>query len=452
MTAEARSTRRQSGCGQGGDPPRANNRSVGRQPVVFRLPSALRGEYRMPEPVLRLLPGKQAALRAGRPWAYRGEIGAVVGDPASGDIVTVVDSRGSFVARAFYHTSSLLAARILTRRAEVTPDAAFFRRRVEQACALRSHLLEDPSVCRLIFSEADGLPGLIADRFADVVVLQAGSVGIDARLPEIAATIGACTGVQAFYERNEGPVRRLEGLPERVGPYLGEPPDEVVIHEGEVRIGVDLRRGQKTGHFLDQRYNRIAFGRILAKLFPGGRPRVLDAFCHTGGFGLQALAAGADEVIFLDASAPAVEAALQNAALNGFRGAVGLEGNAFDELRAMERTGERYDAIIVDPPAFARNRSQLDGAYRGYKDLNLRALRLLRPGGVLCTCSCSQPVSETMFEEMLRDAATDTGRSVRVLQRWGAGPDHPGLLGAEETRYLKCLVLQVMDETDSGTG
>ena len=399
----------------------------------------------MSDALVRLAPGKQAALRAGRPWAYRGEIAATAGEPRSGDVVTVVDTHGQFVARAFYHEQSLLAARILTRRPEETVDTALFQRRVQQACELRLRLLEDPSVCRLIFSEADGLPGLIADRFDDVIVLQAGSVGIDARLPEIVDTIEACTGVHAFYERNEGPVRRLEGLPERSGPYRGTPPDEATIREGAVRLVVDVRRGQKTGHFLDQRYNRIAFGQTLGKLAGDGRPRVLDAFCHTGGFGLQALAAGAREVVFLDSAPTAVEAALRNANLNAFAGAVGVEGNAFDELRAMERAGERYDAVVLDPPAFARNRSQLDGAYRGYKELNLRVLRLLRPGGLLCTCSCSQPVSEAMFEEMLRDAAADTGRTVRVLERRGAGPDHPGVLGADETRYLKCLLLRVAD-------
>ncbi len=420
-------------------------RMVRRQPVVVRLPSAFWGDSAMTDPVVRLAPGKQAALRAGRPWVYRGEIATIVGDPHSGDIVTVVDAHGQFAARAFYHERSLLAARILTRRPEETVDGALFSRRVQHACDLRARLLDDPSVCRLIFSEADGLPGLVADRFGDVVVLQAGSVGTDARLPEIVDAIEACTGVHDFFERNEGPVRRLEGLPERSGAYRGAPPDEVIITEGAVRLAVDLRRGQKTGHFLDQRYNRIAFGQMLAKLSAGVPPRVLDAFCHTGGFGLQALAAGAAEAVFLDSAVTAVEAALGNANLNDFTGAVGVEGNAFDELRAMERAGEQYDAIVLDPPAFARNRSQLDGAYRGYKELNLRALRLLRPGGLLCTCSCSQPVSETMFEEMLRDAAADTGRSVRVLERRGAGLDHPGLLGAEETRYLKCHLLRVVE-------
>jgi 23S rRNA (cytosine1962-C5)-methyltransferase len=401
--------------------------------------------------VVRLLPGKEAALRAGRPWVYRGEIDTVEGTPASGDVVVVADARGRRLAAAFYHQTSLLACRILSRDPEEVVDAAFFRRRIEAACALRRRLLPDVDACRLVFAEADGIPGLVADRFATVIVLQTTSAGTEAYLPVIADALADCTGLQDFFERNDGPVRRLEGLPERIGTYRGAPPEEVEVHEGPLRLAVHLRRGQKTGHFLDQRDNRVAFGRLVRRLLVDGRTpaagavRVLDAFCYTGGFGLHALAAGAGEAVLLDSAESAVAAALDNARRNGLSGAVGLVGNAFDELRGMVRAGERFDAVVLDPPAFARNRAQLDSAYRGYKELNLRALRLLRPGGLLCTCSCSQPVSETMFEEMLRDAAADAGRRVRVLERRGAGPDHPGLLGAAETRYLKCFFLQVVD-------
>ena len=399
--------------------------------------------------VVRLKTGEDQALRAGRPWVYRSEIARLEGTPTTGDIVEVLDERGSFVARGFYHERSVLAIRVLTRRRDEVVDAAFFARRIQAAWDLRRRLLADATVCRVVFSEADGLPGLIADRLGDVIVVQALVAGMDERLPELVDALSRATGVDAFYERNDGAVRRLEGLEERVGALRGHPPDRVLVEEGGVRLTVDLRRGQKTGHFLDQRENRSVFGRMVRSLLVEGAPepvRVLDAFCHTGGFGLQALAAGAGEVTFLDSSATVLASALENSRANGWEDSrVRLEeANAFDALRAHVREGRRFDAVVVDPPAFARSQRRLDGAYRGYRDLNVHALRLLRPGGLLCSCSCSQPVTEEMFERMLCDAAVDTGRQVRVLERRGAAPDHPGLLGAEETRYLKCFLLQVV--------
>ncbi len=386
------------------------------------------------------------ALSAGRPWVYRGEIARVDGSPSTGDLATVVDARGEFVATAFYHTQSLLAARVLTRQMEESVDDAFFTRRLEQAWQLRVRLLDNPRVCRAVFAEADGIPGLVADRYEDVLVVQTLVAGTDQRLAQLARELVRITGVAHVLERNEGPVRRLEGLPERVGSLLGAPPDAVEIREGDVRLRVDLRGGQKTGHFLDQRENHQAFGKLLGRLLaPDGPVRVLDAFCHTGGFGLAALATGATEVTFLDQAAPALASVRGNAILNGFSGAQTVEANAFDHLRALVRAGEQFDAVVLDPPAFARGRAQLDAAYRGYKEINLRAMRLVRPGGVLCSCSCSQPVTHSMFGEMLADAAADAGRRVRVLEVRGAPPDHPGLVGAGETSYLKCFHLQMIE-------
>lgn len=434
---------------------------------------------------IRLRPGRQRSLLAGRPWVYRNEIGEVEGDPATGDVIVVADARGRYVATAFYHRTSMLAARVLSRREGEEVGTDFFRQRLLAAWALRSRFLDDVSACRVVFAEADGLPGLIVDRFDRVLVVQTLTAGMDARLDMVLDTLTAMTGITDVYERNDGPVRRLEGLPERRGPLRGHPPDRVDVREGAVRLTVDLARGQKTGHFLDQRDNRLAFGRAVRRLLvepaldgaavppppprdPGGPAaaappgacagppavpppparavRVLDAFCNTGGFGLHALAAGAGEVWFVDSSEAAVEAALEHAERNGFGGrAVGRVGNAFDELRSLEAEPRSWDAIVLDPPAFARGRAQLDGAFRGYKDLNLRAMRLLAPGGLLCTCSCSQPVTWEMFSAMLAEAAADTGRSMRVLERRGAPADHPGLLGAEETQYLQCHLLQAVD-------
>jgi 23S rRNA (cytosine1962-C5)-methyltransferase len=397
---------------------------------------------------VRLRPGRQEGLRRGRPWVYRSEIAAVAGAPVTGDVVEVEDERGRFMARAFYHERSVLAARVLSREPDEPVDEGFFGRRIDAACALRERLCEDPTVCRLVFAEADGLPGLVVDRFGSVLVLQCLVAGMEARLGLLADLLVARTGVADVYERNDGPVRRLEGLPERRGPLRGTPPERLEVREGAVLLPVDLAHGQKTGHFLDQRANRLAFGRLVRRLLvePGGRRiAVLDAFCNTGGFGLQALAAGAAGACFLDSAPAAVEAALHAAGRSGLPGAEGLVQNAFDALRAMEAEGRRWDAVVLDPPAFARGRAQLDGAYRGYKDLNLRAMRLLRPGGLLCTCSCSQPVTPEMFTEMLADAAADAGRRMRVLCRRGAPPDHPGLLGAVETQYLQCHMLLCAD-------
>lgn len=399
---------------------------------------------------VRLREGKRAAIVRGRPWVYRGEIARIQGDPATGDVITLVDPQGAFLGRGFYHRESLLAVRLLTRRPDEAIDDAFFSTRLQAAWALRRRLIADPRVCRVVFAEADGIPGLIADRYDTTLVVQTLVAGVDARLPLLVAELAALTGVRGVWERNEGPVRRLEGLPERTGPVWGEPPDQVEIQEGLVRLRVNLRTGQKTGHFLDQRANHAAFGATVGRLLVAegaGEPvRVLDAFCHTGGFGLAALAAGADMVAFVDSAAAAVEAAIANAERNGWAGrSQGIAVNAFDHLRVLARAGERFAAVVLDPPAFAHGRAQLDAAYRGYKEINLRALRLLAPGGLLCTCSCSQPVSVEMFLAMLADAAADAGRRVRVLGLRGAPPDHPGLLGAGETQYLKCVFAQAVD-------
>ena len=400
--------------------------------------------------VVWLREAKRAAIVKGRPWVYRGEIARIEGAPATGDIVTLLDPRGIFLAKGFYHQASLLAVRLLSRRADEDIDEPFFLRRLEAAWDLRRRILADPRVCRVVFAEADGLPGLIADRYDVAMVVQTLVAGMDARLPTLAAVLADLTGVRGVFERNEGPVRRLEGLPERIGAVWGDPPDEVDIREGPVGLRVHLHTGQKTGHFLDQRENHAAFGDLVARMLLGGAAgpgtRVLDAFCHTGGFGLAALAAGAGDVTFLDSAATAVDAALANAGRNGWAASAHpLCANAFDRLRTLAREGEEFGAVVLDPPAFAHGRGQLDAAYRGYKEINLRAMHLLAPGGLLCSCSCSQPVTPEMFLDMLADAAADAGRRLRVLAVRGAPPDHPGLLGAGETQYLKCVLAQAVD-------
>jgi 23S rRNA (cytosine1962-C5)-methyltransferase len=382
-----------------------------------------------------LRPGQERAIAAGRRWAYRTEL--VPADAPPGAVVDLLDSRGAFVARGFYNPRSELAFRVVTEDAGEMVDAELVRRRIAAAWAYRRRVADEPGCCRVFFAEADGLPGLVADRLGDVVSLQISALGLARWQPLIVETLAELLRPAAVYERGEGAVRRREGLPEESGVRWGTMPDPVVVEEGGLRLRVDVAGGQKTGHYLDQRGNRLR----LRQLAPGGQ--ALDAFCNTGGFGLQALAAGCTHATFLDMSPAAVSAALANAAANGFAGRVaGVVANAFDQLRAYERDGRQFDVIVLDPPAFARGRSSLDAAFRGYKEINLRAMRLLRPGGLLVTSSCSQPVTDDMFLRMLADAAADAGRRMRIVERRGAGCDHPGLLGADQTLYLKCAFLE----------
>lgn len=396
-----------------------------------------------------LMPGKEQAIEVGRPWVYRGEISRVRADAelTAGDVVQVCDSRGGFLATAFYHPDSVLAARLLSRDPAEAIDRAFLTRRIRAAWAYRQQVLPDARACRVVFAEADGLPGLVVDRLGDVLVLQVTVAGMERMLPLICDVLTEVVGPLCLYARDAGAVRRKEGLPEQSGLLRGALPPVVTIEEGALTLEVDLLQGQKTGHFLDQRMNHVLFGSFCHGLLlsdDGPGVRVLDAFCHTGGFGLQALQAGVAEVTFLDSSAAALSYVQRNAQRNGLAGFRLLEDNAFDALRRMERTGEVFDAVVLDPPAFARTKSQLDGAYRGYKEINLRALRLLRPGGLLVTCSCSHPVSMEMYRGLVRDAATDSRRHGRIIAECGAPPDHPGLLGVEDSRYLKCLFVQVL--------
>jgi 23S rRNA (cytosine1962-C5)-methyltransferase len=384
---------------------------------------------------VQLLPGKERAIAAGRRWAYRSELMPASAPP--GAVVELLDSHGAFVARGFYNPRSELAFRVVSEDPAEPVDADLVRRRIAAAWAYRKRVAEDPRYCRVVFSEADGLPGLVADRLGEVIVIQVSALGLHPWQNVIVEALASEVGATAVYARSEGAARRREGLPDEVGVLWGRMPDPVLVEEGGLRLRVDVAGGQKTGHYLDQRGNRLRLGQLAR----GGI--CLDAFCNTGGFGLQALAAGCERAIFLDASEAGVAAALANAAANGLADrAEGKVANAFDQLRAYEREDRRFDAIVLDPPAFARGRAHLDAAFRGYKDINLRAMRLLRPGGLLATSSCSQPVTDDMFLRMLADAAADAGCRMRVIERRGAGPDHPGLLGAEQTLYLKCVFLE----------
>lgn len=373
----------------------------------------------------------EGRLQSGHPWIYRADLGDV--HATGGDRVLVRNGRGRTLGHAFYSDRSQIALRMLTRGDDAPADDALIRRRIEAALRFRETLAIDASACRLVHGEADLLPSLIVDRYGDYLVVQTLSQGADRLLPLVVATLRELVGPRGILARNDPKTRALEGLEQKVEVLDGEVPDTIEVTENGVLYDVDVRRGQKTGLFLDQRENRSA-----AALYARGR--LLDCFTYHGGFAL-ALAARCEQVIAFDVSADAIERVGRNAARNG----VAIDarvGNVFDELRGLERLGERFDTIVLDPPAFAKNKAAVTNARAGYKEINLRALKLLNPGGTLVTCSCSYNVSEGMFGELVYDAALDAMADVTVVEKRMQGRDHPVLLGVPETYYLKCFILR----------
>lgn len=387
-----------------------------------------------------LAKGRQARIEAGHPWVYQTEIDRVEGTFRGGEIVDVLDYRGRFLGRGYINPRSTIAVRILTRRKEEI-DREFFQRRILAAWEFRRKLLLEGASdsCRVIFGEADFLPGLIVDKFADYLVVQTLTLGIDRWKDVIVDVLDEIIRPKGIYERNDVSVRELEGLEQRTGLLKGEFEPRVVISENGLRLYVDVANGQKTGYFLDQRENRAAI-----KNFVRGA-RVLDCFCYTGSFALHAAMYGAATVEGIDFSEAAVEMAKANASLNGLADRCSFRvGNAFDELRALDRAGATFDVVILDPPAFTKSKAALEGAIRGYKEINLRAMRILRPGGFLITCSCSYHLTEDLFLAVVREAARDAKRTLRLVELRRQAKDHPILLGYDESYYLKCLILQVL--------
>jgi len=376
-------------------------------------------------------------LAQGHVWIYRSDI-AAPDALAGGEIVRLTDERGWFAGKAFYGSISQIAVRLLTREDEPV-DEEFFVRRLSQAIALRDVTFPDPArqrACRLVHGEADLLPGLIVDRYADCLSVQTLVEATDARRDLFADLLQRLLAPRAIVERNDVRVRAHEGLEQRKGMLRGSDPGAVEFLEGEVKLVADLPAGQKTGAFLDQAENRIEAGRYA-------RGRALDCFTYGGAFALQ-LARRADQVTAVDIGEQATAQGREAAARNGAKNVEFKVANAFDLLRAESEAGERYDTIVLDPPAFAKTKSSIDAALRGYKEINLRAFHLLSPGGVLVTCSCSFHIDEATFERTVLQAASDAKRSVQVVERRGAARDHPTLLGVPETRYLKCLILRVI--------
>jgi 23S rRNA (cytosine1962-C5)-methyltransferase len=370
-------------------------------------------------------------VRSGHPWIYRSDIRDVDAEP--GAIVRVLGPAQRTLGSALFSDRSQITLRMLTRGERVA-DPGLVRERMALAIDYRRTLDLDATAYRLVHGEADLLPSLVVDRYGAYIVVQALSQGMDRLVPEIVAALVDMLSPAGILARHDPKVRLLEGLGQEVTELAGTVPRTVEVHEGPVQYEVDLWGGQKTGLFLDQRENRDAAVRYA-------RGRLLDCFSYNGGFALR-LAPGCSAVTAVDISADAVARIRANAARNGLDSIEVREANVFDELRRLERAGERFDTIVLDPPAFARNKAAVTGAIAGYKEINLRAMHLLNPGGHLVTCSCSYNVDEATFEDILRAASADSHAPMTVVEKRTQGRDHPVLLGVPETHYLKCFILR----------
>ncbi|MDW7982467.1 MAG: class I SAM-dependent rRNA methyltransferase [Thermomicrobium sp.] len=396
----------------------------------------------MNAPRLVLKPGHDRPVRRHHPWIFSGAVARIDGPLEDGAVVEVYSSEGEWLARGYLNRRSQIVARLLTWDPTETVDAAFWARRIERALAARrlARLDEVTNAARLIFAESDWIPGLIVDRYADFLVIQSLTLGIERQKDRLVRILAERCQPRGIYERSDLDVRAKEGLPPADGLRYGvEPPGRVVIHEYGHCFRVDVRHGQKTGFYLDQRENR----RRVASYLAGAR--VLNAFSYTGAFAVHALAAGAEHVVNLDTSADALREAALNLHANGFPPSryENIEGDAFSLLRQLRANGRRFDAVILDPPKFAFAQAHLERAARGYKDINLQALHLIEPGGILVTFSCSGLVSAELFQKIVFGAAEDAGREVQILERLGHAPDHPIRLSFPEGEYLKGLVCRV---------
>ncbi|MBQ6430653.1 MAG: class I SAM-dependent rRNA methyltransferase [Oscillospiraceae bacterium] len=380
---------------------------------------------------------EQDVLRGGL-WVYDNEIDWVDDTCADGEIVEVLDSRLRFLAKGFFNRNSKIVVRVLTRDRGEEIDADFFRRRILAAWENRRNLGFSDS-CRVVFGESDGLPGLTVDKFSDCLSFQIVSLGMERHKQDIVSALIGIFSPRCIYERDDVPVREKEGMKQIKTCVYGTVPPELIIREHDAKMAVDIVNGQKTGHFLDQQENR---GRL--KPYCAGKA-VLDLCCHTGGFAIHAALYGANSIEAVDVSEEALGMVRKNAERNGVSDTVTTTcANVFDLVRQYCDEGKQYGVVICDPPAFAKSKRALESAYRGYKELNLRCMHLCEPGGILLTCSCSQFMTQPLFEKMLREAAADSGRTVRLLERLTQSRDHPAALNAEHSHYLKGCILQVL--------
>ncbi len=390
-------------------------------------------------PVVHVVNGRQKKLLQGHPWVYGNEIESVEGEPEDGALVTVVDFRGRYMGTGFYNSKSLITVRLLTHRQEEITDA-LIASRVKAACEYRRFVMSRPGTdsCRLIYGEADRLPGVIADRFGGVIVLQVLALGMERFTQVIADALIECEKPDCLLLQNDDAIRRKEGMECFTRVLHGTLPEENIIHENGIKLAVDVLGGQKTGYFLDQKDNHL-FVRQFCK-----DARVLDCFSYIGAFALNAAAAGAKEVTAVDISEAAVKLIEKNAALNN-ADITAVCANCFDFLRAQVKAGEKYDVVVLDPPAFTKAHANMASACRGYKEIALSAMRLLPAGGVLATHSCSYHMPEEVFVNTVLSAAQDLHRQVRIITLRRQDIDHPVLAGYPESHYLKSLWLQMLD-------
>ncbi len=403
------------------------------------------------QPCIVLKAGRERSLQRRHPWVFSGAVECIDGAPASGDTVPVRDAAGNFLAWAAYNAASQITARVWSWHEDEVIDLAFFRRRIADALAARRAPPPLPlgegwgegtlgNGMRIIHGESDGLPGLIVDKYGDVIVMQLGSAGPEHWRDTLADILQELCAPVCIYERSDSDGRELEGLPKRNGIVRGALPDKVAVVENGLRFAVDVASGQKTGYYLDQRDNRALTGTLAA-----GRD-VLNCFCYTGGFSLYALRGGAKSVLSIDSSLEALQLAQTNVALNGLDSsrAEWLCADVFEALRKLRDQNRKFDLIVLDPPKFAPTAAFAEKAARAYKDINLLGFKLLRPGGLLFTYSCSGGISDDLFQKIVAGAALDAGVNAQIVRKLHAAPDHPVLLSFPEGAYLKGLVLRVV--------
>jgi 23S rRNA (cytosine1962-C5)-methyltransferase len=392
----------------------------------------------MPSPRVILQPRRARPFYGRHPWVYAGAIAAVEGEPADGDVIDLHSHAGQFIARGIYNSRSKIRVRLYSWSPDDALDEEFFAGRLDAAWRLRDQILglhAAGQACRLVFSEGDGISGCTVDRYDRWLVVQFTSLGIAQRREMLTAQLVQRAQPEGIYLRTERGIGQLEGLELQDGVLWGQVPnDPIVIEEEGIRFRVNLKEGQKTGFYLDQRDNRRAVARLA-----NGR-RVLDAFCYTGGFGLHAARAGATEVIGVDVSEPALALADQNAQLNGLGNLSFVRADVFDHLQSLAEAGERFGLIVLDPPKFARTRNAVEEALRGYRRLQSLALRLLESDGILVTCCCSGLIPVDMLEDLLARLAVEENRDIQILERRGQAADHPVWVACPESKYLKCLV------------
>jgi 23S rRNA (cytosine1962-C5)-methyltransferase len=386
---------------------------------------------------ITLRKNQERRIKSGHPWVFSNEIDKLPSSIKPGESVIVVDSRGYLVGSGFYNPRSLIAVRIYSK-SEQELDLDFIKSRISAAARLRQSLYPGSSHYRLVYGESDGLPGLIVDRYGDQLVMEIMSLGMDQRREIVVQALKDILSPSAVYERSDSYSRVLEGLRESENVLYGQLAPETVIEENGLKFSVNLKHGQKTGWFYDQRDNRLALRQYVK-----GRT-VLDCFCHTGGFAINAAAGGAKSVLGLDISDRAVDCAIRNAGLNNLAGTCRFESaDVLQTLKQRVESGEKYEVVILDPPAFAKNKKSIEAALKGYKEINLRAMKLLVPGGILVSCSCSYHIEDELFKVMLVDAARDAGRILKLLEFRHQSKDHPVLLACKETQYLKCAIMVV---------